>query len=270
MLGSLIKHEFRATSRIMLPLYLVVAVVSVCGNVSTRVMESSDSRLLNLVGGLVIFAFAVGLIAIALMSLYLMISRFHKNLLTDEGYLMFTLPASVHSLIFSKLLVSVDWFAITALVVGLAFLLLAFRVDYLDIYLDIFGQFGELMADIGAYHALNGVVIAVEMLVLALIGSASFCLVVYAAAALGHSFANHKILLSFVFFFLFSWAGQYIGIGGFLALDGLEFNFLLMEHLSAMGQIHAAVALFFLSELVYCAIFYVITAISLQKHINLE
>ena len=270
MLGSLMRHEFRATGRIMLPLYLVIALVAVGGNASTRVMEHSESRLVNLLGGLVIVAFVVALIAGALMSLYLMISRFHKNLLTDEGYLMFTLPVSTHSLIFSKLIVSVIWFAVTAAVTMLALLLLTFRVGYLDAFLRFIRQFGEMIADVGAYYTLNGAVIAVEMLVLSLVGAASFCLVVYAAAALGHSFANHKVLLSFVFFFLFSWVGQFVGIGGFLALDGLQFNFFLLEHLSAMGQIHAVVALVFLSELVYCAIFYVITAISLQKHINLE
>ena len=121
MLGKLLKHEFRATARVMLPLYLVLLAISLCGNFATRVMEHSSSQLLNLVGSLTIFAFFIGLIAVSLMSLYLMISRFHKNLLTDEGYLMFTLPVSVHGLIVSKIIVSTVWFILTGVVDVLSF-----------------------------------------------------------------------------------------------------------------------------------------------------
>lgn len=69
MLGKLLKHEFRATTRVMLPLYLVLLAISLCGNFATRVMEHSSSQLLNLVGSLTIFAFFIGLIAVSLMSL---------------------------------------------------------------------------------------------------------------------------------------------------------------------------------------------------------
>lgn len=134
MLGKLLKHEFRATARVMLPLYLVLLAISLCGNFATRVMEHSSSQLLNLVGSLTIFAFFIGLIAVSLMSLYLMISRFHKNLLTDEGYLMFTLPVSVHGLIVSKIIVSTVWFILTGVVDVLAFLFLFFRVGYVQTF----------------------------------------------------------------------------------------------------------------------------------------
>lgn len=40
-----------------------------------------------------------------------MVVRFRNNLMTDEGYLMFTLPVSVHQLLWSKLLVSMLWFS---------------------------------------------------------------------------------------------------------------------------------------------------------------
>lgn len=267
MLGKLLKHEFRATGRVMLPLYLILLVVSVFGNVATRIMEHSDSRLLNLVGGLTIFAFFIGLMAVSLMSLYLMISRFHKNLLTDEGYLMFTLPVSVHSLIFSKIIVSTVWFIGTAIMDCLAFLALFFRVGYLR---NFFQGLDDLFSQLTAYYAINGTAMVLEFLVLGILACAALCLVVYASSALGHSFANHKILLSFVFFFGFSWASQFVTLGGILALDGVDFPFYLMDRLSVMGQMHAMFAMLIAAELIYCAIFYFITAITLQKRINLE
>ncbi len=267
MLGKLLKHEFRATARVMLPLYLVLLAISLCGNFATRIMEHSSSQLLNLVGGLTIFAFFVGLMAVSLMSFFLMISRFHKNLLTDEGYLMFTLPVSVHGLIFSKIIVSTIWFIATGVVDLLAFLFLFFRVGYVQ---NFFHGLARLLEDMTSYYAVNFTALGAELLVLGILSCASLCLVVYASAALGHSFANHKILLSFAFFFGFSWISQFISLGGILVLDGMNFNFYMLENLTPVAQAHVMLLAFIAAELIYCAIFYVITAVTLQKRINLE
>jgi hypothetical protein len=43
------------------------------------------------------------------MTLIVLIQRFYKNLLGDEGYLMFTLPVQSWSHILSKLAVSMLW-----------------------------------------------------------------------------------------------------------------------------------------------------------------
>ena len=46
------------------------------------------------------------------------------------------------------------------------------------------------------------------VLVLGILSCASLCLVVYASAALGHSFANHKMALSVAFFFALGMKGS--------------------------------------------------------------
>ena len=62
----------------------------------------------------VLFALFAVLAAFALLAMLAVIvivavQRFYKNLLGDEGYLMFTLPATPGQQIFSKLLVSLVW-----------------------------------------------------------------------------------------------------------------------------------------------------------------
>ena len=54
MLRKLLKHEFRATARIMGPLYLILLVTAMGANFSARVMDRADSRLLNALGALVV------------------------------------------------------------------------------------------------------------------------------------------------------------------------------------------------------------------------
>ena len=113
MLRKLLKHEFRATGRIMLPLFGILLLVSVGANFSSRGMLNSDSSLLRTLGTIFIMLFIVGIFAVGIISFVLMINRFYKNLLQDEGYVMMTLPVCVHQQIWSKLIVSTVWFAAT-------------------------------------------------------------------------------------------------------------------------------------------------------------
>ena len=94
MLTKLLKHEFRATARIMGPLYLVLLAVALGFNFSARLMDSGNF-VLNMLAALVVMAYVVAITAVFIVAFILMLQRFYKNLLGDEGYLMFTLPASV-------------------------------------------------------------------------------------------------------------------------------------------------------------------------------
>ena len=106
MLTKLLKHEFRATARIMGPLYLVLLAVALGFNFSARLMDSGNF-VLNMLAALVVMAYVVAITAVFIVAFILMLQRFYKNLLGDEGYLMFTLPASVSQHITAKLVVAV-------------------------------------------------------------------------------------------------------------------------------------------------------------------
>ena len=96
MLSVLLKHEFRATSRRMLPALGVLTLLGLLANLSIRVLMSGrvGSKLLTILLGLFIAAFFVGITVVWILTLVLMISRFYRNLLKEEGYLMFTLPTT--------------------------------------------------------------------------------------------------------------------------------------------------------------------------------
>ena len=130
MLTKLLKHEFRATARIMGPLYLVLLAVALGFNFSARLMDSGNF-VLNMLAALVILAYVVAIIGVFVVAFILMLQRFYKNLLGDEGYIMFTLPASVHQHVWSKLIVSAVWFIATGVVVILSAFVAAFNVSFL-------------------------------------------------------------------------------------------------------------------------------------------
>ena len=140
MLRKLLKHEFRATGRVMLPMYLVLLVTAIGSNLAGRKMLDGP-EILTTLGLLIVMAFGFAIFGVLLMSFVLMIQRFYKNLLQDEGYLMFTLPVSVHQHIWSKLIVSAVWFAATILAIIAASMIVAYDVGFLRDFFSFLREF---------------------------------------------------------------------------------------------------------------------------------
>ena len=106
MLMKLVKHEFRATGRVMGLLFLVLLAAAVGANFSIQVLNGSSLSLLRILGALVMSAYVMAVIGVCFVCFFLMLQRFYRNLLGDEGYVMFTLPVSVHQHVWSKLMVT--------------------------------------------------------------------------------------------------------------------------------------------------------------------
>ena len=258
MLTKLLKHEFRATARIMGPLYLVLLAVALGFNFSARLMDSGNF-VLNMLAALVVMAYVVAITAVFIVAFILMLQRFYKNLLGDEGYIMFTLPASVHQHVWSKLIVSAVWFIATGVVV------------FLSVF--VASVFPKLFQQMTAYYAVNGTVFALELLALMLAACMSFSLQFYAALAAGHSFANHKMALSVAFFFVFQFVVQMAGAIVLVLLDeGPLHQFLLTLdfQLTGVAAVHFTMVALLLLTVLYGAIFYIVTTITLKKRLNLE
>lgn len=274
MLRKLLKHEFRATGRIMLPLFGILLLVSVGANFSSRGMLNSDSSLLRTLGTIFIMLFIVGIFAVGIISFVLMINRFYKNLLQDEGYVMMTLPVCVHQQIWSKLIVSTVWFAATVVVIGLSCCIMAFDIRFVG---DLWHGFLNLLDYAVRINHLdlvaNGAAFAVELLLLCVLGSFGLCLRFYSAMSIGFSFPNHKGLLSVAFYIATGIALQILGGLGMALVNDSWFHRLLLgwePQLSGAAAMHLGMWFLIVLELIYCAVFYFLTVYFLQKHLNLE
>lgn len=274
MLGKLMKHEFRATARRMLPLFLVVVLLSCFLRISTAVIDHSTRSLptiLHMLNALLWVLFVLLLIGCVVFAVVVMVNRFYKNLLTDEGYLMFTLPVSIHKLLWSKLLVSSVWF------------LAAFAVDALALGIVLFENvsfasipafFKDVQDILKSQYGFDAVAFVLEFLALTFVSLLAACLDFYAPIAVGHSFANHKTLLSVVFFFVFNTVWQILGLFGMAGVlefltgrtifptDSTAADVLRFMHTGMLSGI-ASVA--FMG-----AIMYVITWLMLKKRLNLQ
>lgn len=130
MLGKLLKHEFRYNLKKFIPLYIAYAAVAAVMRIlmlvmgtdglsgeSTNIQNESLEFALSMSLMLLMIAFIFGAFGLSLYTIFGNVSRFHKNLFTDEGYLMNTLPVPSYSHILCKLISGLVWYAITSIVV---------------------------------------------------------------------------------------------------------------------------------------------------------
>lgn len=212
MLGKLIKNEFKAVNRLMIPLHLGLIVITIIGRFylqltvfnnpgRTYYMMLEQNIWYNLLNVMLVMFYVIALIAAALITwIYLSILRFRKNLFTDEGYLMHTLPVSASAHIWSKLIVNFVWQVIDILLIILSIFGLFLNMDMIRALPEgfslLFSSFPE------AFGVPAGVGIPLYLL-LFLIESVSGILIIYMCIAIGHSFNSHKILAS---------VGIYVGV----------------------------------------------------------
>ncbi len=191
MLGKLIKQEWKANIRILLPLYMIL----VCTTLITSLLAHWDNDFSNLITVLSTFSYGISLLLIAAGTTILLYVRFYKNLLTDEGYLMFTLPVNTSDLVLSKLIISCFLTIASVIATILSLLSLVYASGHYEtVKAGINYVWEELVRETG----LNTPLLITIAAVLVLLSVVSSIVLVYFAIALGQLFTGHRIIGAFV------------------------------------------------------------------------
>lgn len=275
MLRKLMKHELRATVRVMGPMLLLMLAAAVGGNIAVYHLVESDAAVLNMVGVFLLMVFVAAIAGAFIVSFVLMIWRFYKNLLRDEGYLMMTLPVTVHQHVLSKLFVSILWAAATVITTILAMGILVFELEFVDL---IFYDLSEFLVQLEFSglrlmdYAGHAAVFALEVVLMMIVADSCLCLQIYAALAVGHSFSHHKGLLSFAAYVGLSiaWSLTQNGALHLLRLMAPQGINLGLESLSPFAVTHIALWGMILVILIPTAIWYAITTYFLKNRLNLS
>ena len=162
------------------------------------------------------------------------------------------------------------WYIATGAAVILSFLVAAFQVGFISAF---FQGLARMLKQMTAYYAINGTALLLELAALCFVGCVAFALQFYAAMAVGHSFSNHKLLLSVAFYFGFQFVSQIIGtmlLVGLADSPLVEFLSTLDIHFTAMAAVHITVCVLLAATAVYGAIFYFLTTYFLKRRLNLE
>ena len=263
MLIKLLKYEVKATARTFLPLFLAVLIMATLYRVFSFV--GNDQMMVPGIISISLYGFLV--IGMFVMTLIVMIQRFFKNLLSDEGYLMFTLPVRPWMHVISKLLVSMLWTFLSFVTAMLSIGIIASE-ELADP--KIWQTLGDGLAEF--YSFAGSGLLTIEFLVLILLSTATNVLMIYAAIALGHLAGKQRILASI---------GAYLGLNTALQIIAVPIGFIpgVTDYLQkldiqtpadglALFQGIFGIGLGF--TLLTGAAFYAITHLVLTRKLNLE
>lgn len=215
MLGKLFKHEWKAIWKFLLAMVifnLVLTVVGVIGIFLMPDMNSNDSLpLFTFYFGMIYFiTYALGLSATFLGTGIFMGVRFYKSMYGHEGYLTHTLPVTPLQLITAKVLTASLAVLINVITTFIsAFTLLVSLLSALDIY--VFGSEFEWeirMALEAARTSLPEILITACLM--AIVGSITSILTVFASASLGQLFNKYRGLGTVGIYFGFTIVVQII------------------------------------------------------------
>lgn len=246
MLGKLLKYEFRATARLFLPIYAAIAILAgLMLLLQALPSDAAGVSFLTVIVGLIYVVAAFGLFVTTVVVL---ISRFYKNLLGAEGYLMFTLPVTTGQNILAKLIPAVCW--------AIGSSLLCFLVVFLQ---NAFT--GELTFHLPTAEAAG-------FILFVLLSLTAFILFCYMCMGIGQTFNEHKFLASVGAFLIIQLVLQVLGVTGAFGLVRLA---AVADWSLSLDRIPSWTPLIILNllALAACVILFLITRWLLDKKLNL-
>lgn len=205
MLRKLLNYEFKATGRIFLLFF--IAMVALAG-INRLFMEFNlFEQRLAIIPGITVGLYVMMIFATFVLTFVVMIQRFYKNLLGDEGYLMFTLPVSSRQLLWSKAIPAFVWRIGTVITVAVSVLLLCWTPAATQSLLRVFRE----------YASPEGLFLMEQWFprffqpffwllfpIVTVIDAFSGLFMLYAAMAIGHTVRRHKIWASIGAYFAIS------------------------------------------------------------------
>ncbi|MCL2881744.1 MAG: hypothetical protein FWF45_02470 [Coriobacteriia bacterium] len=177
MLGKLIKYEFKATARWFLPAFGVALLFGLVGLVAQVAIAGRPDW------WVVISTVLYGALILAFLTFPLIMSIWHFNhdLLTDRGYLMFTLPVTAAQLLWTKVIVATVWQVLSVVVALVSTSLVAVGSD---------GQLPLIWRLIAESDPRSEVILLVILIVFGVFGSV---LMYFTSLAFGQLFNKHRI-----------------------------------------------------------------------------
>ncbi len=196
MLKHLLKYEWQATRKVLVIINAFTVIITILGLLTINTLDYELNPGAKSIVILIFMLYYITILSVSFaMSIYCAV-RFYRNLYTDEGYLMHTLPVTKRQLVISKLLIHSLCMLITELIllasVGVLLLpLLSRLLETPDLFLH------NLLHDLMELCRSTGVSLPVFVLVGSisnLIGLVSGILMIYCAIILGQTFHQHKVM----------------------------------------------------------------------------
>lgn len=256
---KLVKHELHELLRVLLPIFGGLLLFAGVTRGLIWLMQQNDNPILSVTGGMFIGLFFMSCVACVILTAVLLLVRFAKSVHGDEGYLTHTLPVGVHSILCSRLLVSVLFLAAAMGTAIGSVLISTWRLEELS----------EISEGIGLIFESAGLKSGFWWTILAsvFVQTVTTVLMVFAAISIGHSFNRGKVGFSILFYFALNTTASMIST----ILSLLLMNTTLFDEAAEFSTVtSSSMALSIGMNLVFCGVYYFIAWIMTRKRLNLS
>lgn len=194
-MGRLMKYELRSMSKLFIPIWLGVLALSIVNRFSVW-SGHFENEILSTLQNLVLAVYIFAIIGVAIFALIYVILRFYQGLLKDEGYLTFTLPLKIDTILWGKALSAL----LIVLISGVVCVASIFIVVVRDVPWNEVGRIWQTIS-----HELGGpgslTLCCFLFLIAVLAGIVTSVMQLYLAMGLGQLSQKHKVgasVLSYV------------------------------------------------------------------------
>lgn len=204
MLGKIIKHEFKATYKGYLLLFISLFTITALNKTTEYV--PLDNTIWNIIKMFLYAAWIILLMFMVMGAMLLAVVRFYKTMVKDEGYLTHTLPVKKSQLIIGKFITSLIWMIVSFIIMIISIFLGAMSTGFMNDIINIINEFGNLLSE-------NPEIIIHIVLVLVMLISACGASIFqfYASISLGQMFGR-KLAGSVLFYFVINYAISILSI----------------------------------------------------------
>lgn len=270
MLGKLMKYEFKATGRLLVPLYIALMIFTIINKLFMGDAMYADlgtsTSFRNFIQVVTMIIYVVIMVSIFIATLVIIIQRYRTNLLGDEGYLMNTLPVKSWQNIMSKLLVSSIWMILSVIMSMLSIIILAYQKD-------MFSMFGTVMSalfkEAYSYIGSNLVFFIIEFVLMIIVAICASILILYASLSIGNLFTKGKILASFGAFIVLNTASK--AISAFVLVPMIyNYGYNVSIDTFSATPVHMLFTFAIVATSIFSVIYFIISHYVLTKKLNLE
>lgn len=261
------KYEIKATGRILIPLYIALLAFAAINKVFIGTGLSNKLEGFGSIPFILsIFGYGCTMAAVFIVTFFVIIQRFYKNLLGDEGYLMNTLPVNTIMNITSKLSVATFWNIVSGFVAILSIVIMAFNPEAFSAF---FYEFSQTLSEVYTEIGLEIYAVIIEIIIAIIVQLVKSVIMIYASISIGHLFSKHRILSSFGAFIVLNLIttaiSSFIGIA--FSLSDLPS---LLDNIESSWPIHLFLIFAILFNLIFFIAYFIITNYILKNKLNLE
>lgn len=264
MLGKIMKHEWIATGKILVPVHVLLLVITAIGKIEFSVgVFDSTQPVLEVLSVATIICYILSILAAGFVTMIYLLIRFYKSMFTDEGYLTFTLPVKPNTILNGKMIVSFCWMLIDTILVCLSIFFLLLTPETWQYITTGMPDLTDAVNTMGwSLGELAGWLVAIGLVeIIYLITS------VMAALCIGQLFGKHKIAASVLAYFVIYLINQVVGTIVMMASGFIQ----MLDETIGMSLVFNRLFLFSTVMSIICSvIFYLISTYIINKKLNLD